>query len=504
MRVRHTSARHPATTVAVLAAAAASAVLAAAAAGPAIAAGQNEDGNEIDRFMERVLERRAENAAARRQYVLDEEVRFRVAGPGGEPLWGSHRKYTWYERDGIFVRSPVHVDGVAIDEERRREYENEWLERERRSARRRRPDGVSRATISMRSPRTNVRMAIERLWGGEVDGELLDAIVDRALAWGDHHAAIVTASHRILAARGGIEEVGFGIAVAQARDGFVMLEEGRLYPDEVAEMLDGVVAAAAPAAGGVTDDEFAAFLELFDLAVRFGVRFTPPEPTGIDGVRRAALAGARDAVLAVAEPPAGGGAPGSADAEPPDILADGGGWQIPGSSATIPEPRFVSDAYFLDFGFEPGNYLLAGRETLDGRDVLRIEHYPDELFVGRTDEHAGDGEAAADRSTAAAMNKTSLVTLWIDPAEHQVVRYTFDNLGFDFLPGRWLVRLDDLTATMTMGQPFEGVWLPQEMEIRASMSLATGSYEVIGTRSYSNYRAADSGGRIRAVGPVIR
>ncbi len=498
MRPRHTSHPHPTIAPAL-------AVLATLMAGPSLEAGQDGDADsEIDRFMERVLERRSENAALRRQYVLDEDVRFRVTGPGGEPLWGSHREYTWYEREGIFVRSPVRADGVAIDEERRREYENEWLARERRSARRRRPDGVSRATISMRSPRTNVELAIERLWGGEVDGELLDAIVDEALAWGDHHAAIVAASHRILAARGGIGAVGFDVAVAQARDGFVMLEEGRLYPEEVAAMLDGVVSAAAPAAADASDEEFDRLLELLDLAVRFGVRFTAPEPTGMDGVRRTAFADAREAVLGIPEPPAEGGSPGGASTEASTVL-DGDGWQIPGSTETIPEPRFVSEAYFLDFAFEPGNYLLAGRETLNGRDVLRIEYYPDELFVGHTDPGAGNtNAAAADRSSAASMNKTSLITLWIDPTEHQVVRYTFANLGFDFLPGRWLVRLDDLTATMTMGQPFEGVWLPAEIEIRAAMSLATGSYEMTGTRSYSNYRAADSGGRIRTIGPVVR
>ena len=476
------------------------------AAGLTLAAGQDDDADsEIDRFMERVLERRAENAAVRRQYVLDEDIRFRVTGPGGEPLWGSHREFTWYERDGIFVRSPVRADGVRIDEERRREYENEWLARERRSARRRRPDGVSRATISMRSPRTNVELAIERLWGGEVDGELLDAIVDEALAWGDHHAAIVAASHRILAARGGIGAVGFDVAVAQARDGFVMLEEGRLYPDEVAAMLDGVVSAAAPAAADASDEEFDRLLELFDLAVRFRVRFTPPEATGMAGARRSRLR-RREGSRARHSGAAGGGwrsRRGRRGRESGSL--DGSGWQIPGSTETIPEPRFLSDAYFLDFAFEPGNYLLAGRETLNGRDVLRIEYYPDELFVGHADPGADDAKAAAaDRSSAASMNKTSLITLWIDPAEHQVVRYTFDNLGFDFLPGRWLVRLDDLTATMTMGQPFEGVWLPEEIEIRAAMSLATGSYEMTGTRSYSNYRAADSGGRIRTIGPVVR
>ena len=33
------------------------------------------------------------------------------------------------------------------------------------------------------------------------------------------------------------------------------------------------------------------------------------------------------------------------------------------------------------------------------------------------------------------MNKTALVTLWVDPVEHQIVKYTFDNVWMDFLPG---------------------------------------------------------------------
>lgn len=44
------------------------------------------------------------------------------------------------------------------------------------------------------------------------------------------------------------------------------------------------------------------------------------------------------------------------------------------------EPRFVSEAYFMDFTFEPGNYFLAGRETLEGKSVIRIEYYPMRLF----------------------------------------------------------------------------------------------------------------------------
>ena len=41
-----------------------------------------------------------------------------------------------------------------------------------------------------------------------------------------------------------------------------------------------------------------------------------------------------------------------------------------------PKPRFVSEAYFMDFKFEPGNYYLAGNEKLEGKEVLKIEYYP--------------------------------------------------------------------------------------------------------------------------------
>ena len=62
-----------------------------------------------------------------------------------------------------------------------------------------------------------------------------------------------------------------------------MLEEGRLYPDEVAAMLGGVVSAAAPGAAQASDEEFDRLLELLDLAVRFRVRFTPARGDGDGG-----------------------------------------------------------------------------------------------------------------------------------------------------------------------------------------------------------------------------
>lgn len=170
------------------------------------------------------------------------------------------------------------------------------------------------------------------------------------------------------------------------------------------------------------------------------------------------------------------------------------------------EPRFVSDAYFLDFKFDPGNYYLAGRETLEGRDVLRIEYYPTRMF--EADEDARRVEAARKRGDkkheheleaeiSRKMNKTAMVTLWVDPVASQIVKYTFDNVWLDFLPAGWLVKVDDLRASMVMGQPFKDVWLPRTMTIHAGVTLATGSYEASLRKEYSGYREAEVKSKIR-------
>ena len=44
------------------------------------------------------------------------------------------------------------------------------------------------------------------------------------------------------------------------------------------------------------------------------------------------------------------------------------------------QPQFVSSSYFLRFKFDEGRYVLAGREKLEGREVLRIEYYPTRLY----------------------------------------------------------------------------------------------------------------------------
>ncbi len=274
---------------------------------------------DLDVFMKQVLERRDDNWKKLREYVLDETERLDVRGPGQVPIEGFRREFTWYVRDGLLVRSPVKYNGVTLDEQQRRAYEDKWLREEE----------------------------------------------DR-----------------------------------QARQ-----------------------------------------------------------------ERRRAEAGGT---------PAEGGHP------------ERGTRSVRGF-----EPRLISEAYFLDLPYEPGNYYLAGREPFEGREVVRIEYYPKRLFADQ-DEEDDEGRKVLER-----MDKVVMVTLWIDPQEHQIVKYTLDNVGFGFLPGRWLVRLDDLKASMTMGQPFQGVWLPRRIEMSGALTLATGTFQLRYRREFYDYRQADVKSRIK-------
>ena len=154
------------------------------------------------------------------------------------------------------------------------------------------------------------------------------------------------------------------------------------------------------------------------------------------------------------------------------------------------EPQFVSSAYFLEFKFEPGQYALAAREPLAGRETLRIEYYPTKLFTeGRMRPNRRMRERVDDIQQK--MNKVALVTLWVDPAEHQILQYEFRNIDTDFLPAQWLLRLDSLNAAMEMGQPFPDVWLPRSMRIGFDMTLAIGQVSARYASEYHDYRLAD-------------
>ena len=287
---------------------------------------------DLDAFMQQVLARRDDNWKKLQQYILDEREQVEVRGPAHIPLWGQRRDYTWYIRDGFFVRSPVKFNGVTISEPDRRKYESDYLKK------------------------------------------------------------------------------------VQARDGRRGGAGGSIPPQDTAET-----------------------------------------PTDVAGLIRQSR-----------------------------------------------EPEFVSSAYFMRFKFDAGTYALVGRETLDGREVLRIEYYPTNLFrpgrEGREgqvrqegqDGKPGRGKKADDALLMRLLNKVALVTMWIEPASHQIVKSTFDNVTFDFLPGQWLVRVEDVTASMSMGQPFPDVWLPRSVEMKVAMELAMGQVDVRYALEYHDYRLADA------------
>jgi hypothetical protein len=285
--------------------------------------------NDLDAFMRQVLERRDDNWKKLQQYILDERESIDLRGPAGTTLWGERHDYTWFIRDGYFVRSPVKFNGVTIGEADRRKYEAEYLARQQQRDKR----------AQERAPAT----------------------------------------------------------------------------------------AQAPA----------------------------PAP--------------------------------SADAPPTDV---------DGLIRQTRQPEFISSAYFLRFRFDEGRYALVGRETVENREALRIEYYPQKLFQGRNPHARNDRDEAYDRELRRLMNKASRVTLWVDPVSHQIVKYTFEDLGWDFLPGQWLVRVDTVRASMTMGEMFPDIWLPRGIDMNVALKLAIGDVDLHYTLDYHDYRRADVTTRI--------
>lgn len=294
--------------------------------------------SDLDAFMEQVLARRDENWKKLQQYILDERERVEIRGPSNAAIWGEVREYSWFIREGYFVRSPTKANGVTISEEDRRKAEDDFLRRAKaREAR---------------------------------------------------------------AKKGGAAE-----------------------PD-------------AP---------------------------DPPRP---------------------ADPSAAG---------------------IDAMLTQTRRPAFVDSAYFLRFKFDQGKYVLAGRETFDGQEVLRIEYYPTKLFSEATERDTAKKQQETgktsgedlDATIERLMNKVSLVTLWVEPKAHQIVKYTFDDLHMDFLPGAWLFRVEDVKASMTMSQPFKDVWLPRDVEMFFSGMVAIGRVTFRLHMDYHDYREAKTSGRIK-------
>ena len=448
--------------------------------------------NEVDEFMERVLAQRDENRITLQDYVLDEQETFELVGPGRVVLQSFRREYTWYVRDGYLIRSPVRVDGVEIDETRRLEAEEEWLrQEERRSVRRQR----QKRPLSRRTVHDDVTTTIERLWGDDIDGELAEDIAEDARLWDDDMAAIVASADRILEDLDGVAAVGFGRTVERLRDGFVMLEEERLEALEVGGLLDAVAPELIGALGEADEPEVGQLVELLELAVARGLSAPAAVDALTDAVSTATAAGqlARAQTLDRLR---------DALADAATVAETDAGRVGEVAAQASLQPRFVSESYFMDFEFEPGNYYLVGREELAGREVLRIEYYPQQMFSDERVQREETDRDEREDEIEAGFDKTSLVTLWIDQTEHQIVKFTFDNVGFEFLPARWLVRLDDLKASMVMGQPIADVWLPERVELNGTLTMANGSFNVVYARTFTDYRQADTGARIRGYEPT--
>jgi hypothetical protein len=291
--------------------------------------------SDLDAFMKQVVARRDDNWKKFQQYVLDEREQVEFRGPGKVPLWGDRRDYTWYVRDGFFVRSPVKANGVTVPEEARRNYEKRFLQREQ-SREKRAQERAKEAADKEGKPL------------------VIDPVSDEAL-----------------------------------------LKQSR-------------------------------------------------------------------------------------------------------------EPEFISSAYFLRFKFEEGKYAFAGKETLDGRELLKVEYYPKMLFSKEQNsrQHRRDmGQKLKDDNYDAQLermlNKVSMVTLWIEPSAFQIVKYNFENVNLDFLPGAWLLRLTDARATMNMHQPFPDVWLPKDVDFYFAAMLAIGEVDARYRLNYSNYKLASATARIK-------
>ncbi len=101
------------------------------------------------------------------------------------------------------------------------------------------------------------------------------------------------------------------------------------------------------------------------------------------------------------------------------------------------------------------------------------------------------------------MNKVSRVTIWVEPNQKQIVKYTFENVSLDFLPASWLVRVTELRANMTMTEAFPSVWLPKRIDVLGSFVLAPGPFSVSYDIQYLGLpRGHDRGKVSRTVEPA--
>ena len=152
-------------------------------------------------------------------------------------------------------------------------------------------------------------------------------------------------------------------------------------------------------------------------------------------------------------------------------------------------PRFVSDAFYgTEFPFEPGAYYFVGRDTVASREVVRIEYYP-----------TGPDPKSSNPRLNQGFNSTSVVTFWVDVKTEQIAKYEFANAGMDFLPLRWLARVEGFEASAEM-IPVGDVWMPARATVSGRIMTARGAFQGSITQEFFDYREAETGARL--VGPV--
>lgn len=183
-------------------------------------------------------------------------------------------------------------------------------------------------------------------------------------------------------------------------------------------------------------------------------------------------------------------------------------WNGKGKGSTsgrriIPSYSLRRDDFF-NFEFEPGNYYFAGRRHFEGRDVVVVEYYPPNPVDSKEDDDGDDEDDKPEEESGESFrgsemspelklkfHKTTLVTLLVEPGEHQIVQITFSNVGLEFLPLRWLFRLDQIRASMTIDKPLGNVWLPRRLSASGRVTAAPGTVAARYSRRFYDYKKTD-------------
>ena len=90
------------------------------------------------------------------------------------------------------------------------------------------------------------------------------------------------------------------------------------------------------------------------------------------------------------------------------------------------------------------------------------------------------------------MNKVALVTLWVEPKAHQIVKYTFDNVRFDFLPASGSCTSTTCKRVDDDGAAVSGrVAAARRSNSMSALTLAVGQFDLRYALDYHDYRRPD-------------